>query len=624
MLEEKNDNLLPTDGNEQNIETSTIVDAINSTNAEESEDVTITESTEIPLKDYEKLDFDTLNTELNYLVTNFKVTAIRDHVEAIRKAFYQQYNELLQEKRNVFLNENPDAFSSDFHYDFPLKNQFENLYNQYKQAKNAHFKSIQDQLAQNLAVRNQIISELKTIVDNTNNFNSALKDIQQLRERWKATGPIPKDNYNHVWNNYHFHLERFYDQLHLDREARDADFKNNLDQKQRLIEKAATLLNEADIRKAFRELQTLHRIWKEEIGPVDKLNREDIWQKFSAITKELHDKREALQHDLRRKEEKNLEVKKELISTINQLTTKTYTSHTDWQNAIKEIDVLREKFFQTGRVPEEFSDDTWGAFKDATRNFNSAKNNFYKDIKKGQSDNLNKKQALIEKARSLNQSNDFEATTPIMKQIQEEWKHIGHVPKRYSDILWNDFKQACNAYFDRLHEVKNKEIEAGMEIFQKKKEYLDTLKDFSLTGDHKTDLDAIKSHIENWKALGHVPQTRRHIEGKFNKILDALFDKLSMSKKEAELVKFHNKIEHLVESNDSKRLHNEAVFVQRKIEELQSEIFQLENNVQFITNVKGDNPLLKEINKNIDRHRDELKLWKEKLTQLRNINNEKN
>lgn len=620
MLEEKNDNLQEADGTNQEIESTQVVDAINTTNAEESEATTIHESTEIPLLNYEGLTMEALNDELNRLVSNYKVTIIRDHVENIKRSFLQKYNEFIEEKRNIFLNENPEAFASDFQYDFPLKHQFDATFNTYRDSKNQHFKSIQDQLKKNLIDRNEMISELKNIIDNTDNYNAALKDIQQIRERWKASGPIPKDNYNHVWNNFHFHLERFYDQLHLDREARDNDFKNNLEQKLRLITKAEALLNEQDIRKAFRELQTYHRIWKEEIGPVAKERREELWNKFSDITKQLHDKREVLQNGVRLREEENLAKKNALIKQISEFTNKTYASHTDWQNAIKEIEALRAQFFTIGRVPTEQNEDTWAAFKEATREFNAQKNNFYKDIKKDQQDNLNKKQALIAQAVALSESDDFDKVTPVMKKIQEDWKHIGHVPRKYSDILWKDFKQACNAYFDRLHADKNKEIEVEMENFSKKKAYLESLRDFQLSGDHKTDLDGIKVHIENWKSFGVVPQTRRHIEGKFNKILDALFDKLSMSKKEAELIKFSNRIEHFIETKDNRRLQNEATFVQKKIDEMQSEIFQLENNVQFISNAKAENPLIKEINKNIDRHKEELKLWKEKLSQLKNIN----
>ncbi|WCM42634.1 DUF349 domain-containing protein [Flavobacterium sp. CBA20B-1] len=619
MLEEKNDNLHEADGFTTENESNTIVDQINSTNAEDGETSSINENNDIPLLDYDELSLEALNEQLDLLLKNEKVTAIREHVETIKRSFLQKYHDVIDEKRTLFLEENPDAYASDFQYDLPAKNHFDSLYSHYRDQRNKHFKSIQDQLKKNLAERNQIIEELKDLVENTDNYNAALKDINQLRERWRNAGSIPKDNYNHVWNNFHFHLERFYDQLHMDREARDLDFKNNLEQKQKLIERASLLIHEKDIRKAFRELQTLHRVWKEEIGPVAKEYREEIWHNFSNITKELHNKREMLQNEIRQREEQNLEQKKELIAAIEQIATKSFHSHNDWQNGIKEIEELRTKFFNTGRVPAEQSEETWTAFKNATRNFNVLKNNFYKDIKKEQQDNLAKKQALVEQAKALNESSDFETVTPLMKKIQEEWKHIGHVPRKFSDSLWKEFKQTCNAYFDRLHAERSKEIEAEMENFHKKKEYLESLKDFQLTGDHKTDLDGIKAHIENWKSLGVVPQTRRHIEGKFNKILDALFDKLSLSKKEAELVKFNNKIEHLIENNDNRRLQNETIFVQRKIEEIRSEIFQLENNVQFISNAKADNPLVKEINKNIDRHKDELNLWKEKLDQLKNI-----
>ncbi|HLV51281.1 MAG TPA: DUF349 domain-containing protein, partial [Flavobacterium sp.] len=309
-----------------------------------------------------------------------------------------------------------------------------------------------------------------------------------------------------------------------------------------------------------------------------------------------------------------------IISKLKNLIGKDIATHSEWQKNIKQVEELRREFLNTGRIPSEKIEENWGEFKEILRQFNSLKNSFYKDIKKEQQENLAKKQALIEQAQSLSQSTDYETVTSIMKKIQEDWKHIGHVPRRYSDKLWKEFKTACNAYFDRLHSERNKEIEVEMASFDKKKAYLEELKSFEFQGDHKTDLDAIKTHIENWKNIGAVPHNRRHIEGKFNKLLDIFFDKLSMSKKEAELIKFTNRIEHLVESNDERRIHNETVFLQRKVDEIQSEILQLENNVQFISNAKADNPLIKDINKNIERHKDELNLWKEKLAQLKKIN----
>src|SRR5690554_1560753 len=620
MLEEKNDNLHEADGTNLKNEESAVVDQINSENAEDSEDTSIQEQRELPPMEYDNLSFEALVEHLEDLLKNYKIMAIREHVESVKKAFLLQYNEFIDEKKAAFLNENLEATASDFQYDLPIKRTFDHLMNEYKNKRHTQYKTIQDQLKKNLESRNQIIEELKELVDNSDNYDKALKDIHDIRDRWRAIGPIPKDNYNLVWNDFHFHLERFYDQLHLDREARDLDFKNNLEQKQKLIELAKELLDEQDIKKAFRELQTLHRVWKEEVGPVSKDVREAVWEEFSLITKQLHDKREAFQNEIKAKEQENLEQKLVIIEQIENLISEDVSSHNEWQKRIKKAEELRQQFLNIGRIPSENIEENWGIFKDVFRRFNALKNNFYKEIKKEQQDNLSKKQALIEQAKQLSESTDYENVTPVMKKIQEDWKHIGHVPRKHSDKLWKEFKTACNAYFDRLHNERNKELEVEMQNFDRKKAYLDELKSFDFQGDHKTDLDAIKGHIDNWKAIGPVPHHRRHIEGKFNKLLDTFFDKLSMSKKEAELIKFSNRIEYLVENKDERRIQNETIFIQRKIDEIQSEILQLETNVQFFSNAKADNPLLKEINKNIDRHKDELNLWIEKLVQLRKIN----
>jgi hypothetical protein len=407
----------------------------------------------------------------------------------------------------------------------------------------------------------------------------------------------------------------------LDREIRDLDFKHNLVQKLKIIERVEELTNEEDINKAFRELQDLHRIWKEEIGPVSRENREEIWNRFSELTKKMHDKREVLFEQLREVETVNLEKKKDLIEKIAILAQEKVNSHSAWLGQMEKVEVLRNEFLKTGKVPSEVNEQTWTDFKNAVRNFNSLKNSFYKDIKKDQNDNLSKKEALVAKANELKESTDFANTTPLFKQIQEEWKTIGHIPRKFSDKLWKDFRAACNEYFEKLKEQKNEANAEEVEAFEKKKTYIETLKSFELVGEHKADLDAIKLHIETWKSFGKVPFARRHIEGKFNKILDALFEKLSLSKKDNEMVRYANKLDHLA-STDSRKLDNEKVFIMRKVDEVQAEIFQLENNIQFFAKAKADNPMVKEVLKNIELKKEELVILKDKLKQLRNLQSE--
>lgn len=645
MLEEKNDNLQDADGqntqettneivenqdiieventeetqiHESEVVTATnVMDEIDNSNAEESEDDSLKDRHEIPLLDYDAMSMETLTEELEKLVSNEKVMAIKDHVEEIRKSFQSHFHDMLEEKREEYSEQN-EGNTEGFEYHSPLKNKFDAIFDEYRSKKAKHYNQLQNNLKNNFEVRNAIIEDLKNLIDSTDeSIGDMFKKMNEIRERWNNAGSIPRDKYNILWNNYHFHVERFYDLIHLDKEARDQDFKNNLEQKQQLILRAKDLLAEPDVMKAFRELQLLHRVWKEEVGPVDREHREAVWNEFSEITKQMHDKREALNANAREKEMHNFNAKNEIIAQINALSTEEVSGHKGWQNQMKKMEALRETFFKAGKVPAELNEETWAKFKNAVRDFNKNKNAFYKEIKHDQQDNLNKKMALVEKANALKDSDDFKATTPIMKQIQEDWKKIGHVPRKYSDSIWKDFKVACNAYFDRLHKVQNEENKEEVEAYENKKNFLETFKSFELIGDHKKDLENIKENIETWKSFGKVPFNKRHIEGKFNKILDALFEKLSLSKKDTELMKFDNRLEHLAGNEDNRALEKEAFFLRKKIDEVQGEIFQLENNIQFITSSsKGENPFIKEVHKSIDRHKEDLKLWKEKLSRL--------
>ncbi len=625
MQEEKHDNLQVADGsnemateNHAQSNANEAIETIENLNAEVAEAQTTQDNIEIQQQDYNAMSMEDLVDVLESLVVSDNIMAVKNHVEEVKSAFLQHYNHFIDEKKEEFTAENPDSTES-FQYHYPLKTKFDGLYSDFRTKKNTHFKSLESDLKSNLQVRLNIIEELKTLINPSENIKDSLKLFNELRERWRTTGGIPKDKYNHVWNNYHFHVENFYDYLHMDREARDIDFKHNLEHKLRIIERAKELVNDADTMKSFKELQSLHKIWKEDIGPVSREMREEIWATFSDLTKQMHDKREAIFAVQRESEVENLAKKQEIIAAINLIIGENVTAASGWQTQVDKVEALREQFFTAGKVPGEVNEQTWSDFKTAVRNFNIHKNSFYKDIKKEQSINLDKKNKLVARAKELQESSDFNVSTPIMKKIQEEWKLIGHVPRKYSDIVWKEFKAACNHYFDRLHAEKNESDEIEIAAFDKKKEYLDALKEFQLVGDHKTDLDAIKVHIEAWKAIGKVPFARRHIDGKFNKILDILFEKLSLSKKDTDMMRFSNRLDQLSDGNDSRKIENEKIFLIRKVEEIQQNIFQLENNIQFFANAKKDNPMVVEVRKNIERSKEELVTWKEKLAQIRKI-----
>ncbi|WP_338409865.1 DUF349 domain-containing protein [uncultured Flavobacterium sp.] len=624
-IEKTEETTISTDKNNDSIEeiasekntSNAVIEAIENSNAEESEDESIKERHQIPLLEYDSMTMEALTDELEKLVSNEKVMAIKDHVEEIKKSFMTHFHDILDEKREEYSEQN-DGNTDGFQFQSSIKTKFDDVFDTYRTKKSNHFNQLQSNLKNNFEVRNVIIDDLKNLIDSTDaSIGDMFKKMNDIKERWNNAGSIPKDKYNILWNNYHFHVERFYDLIHLDKEARDQDFKNNLEQKQQLIVRAKDLLAEPDTMKAFRELQLLHRVWKEELGPVDREHRDAIWNEFSEITKQMHDKREALNANAHERELENLVTKNDIIDQIDVLSIDQDNKNQNWPNLMKKMEALRESFFKAGKVPADVNEETWSKFKTSVRKFNINKNSYFKLIKHEQQDNLDKKLALVEKAKSLKDSEDFKVTTPIMKQIQDEWKKIGHVPRKYSDSVWKDFKTECNAYFDRLHKIQNEENKEEIEAYENKKNYLETFKDFELVGDHKTDLNAIKSNIETWKSFGRVPFNKRHVEGKFNKILDGLFEKLSLSKKDTELMKFDNRLDQLSENQDNRALEKEAFFLRKKIDEVTSEILQLENNIQFITSSKkGENPFIKEVHKSIERHKDELKIWKEKLSRL--------
>ena len=468
--------------------------------------------------------------------------------------------------------------------------------------------------------RLSIIEEIKGLLNVEENINTTYKHFKELQEKWRNAGPIPRDKYNNAWNSYHHHVERFYDFLHLNNDLRDMDFKHNYEQKLKIIERAEELAKDENINRSFRELQVLHKLWKEELGPVAKEHREEIWERFSSATKTIHDKRQAYYADLDKAYEKNLEKKEEIIANIQAVAEDKVNSHGAWQKKIREIEALRESFFNAGKVPLKVNEATWAKFKDAVRNFNRSKNQFYKDLKKEQYENLQKKKELIKIAEENKESEDFAVVTPLMKKIQNDWKKIGHVPRRDSDKVWKQFKNACNHYFDRMHSQRKAENQHLYDAFDKKVKLLEGIKNLELKGDNKESIETLKSKITKWKTIGHVPQNKRYIDGKFYKAIDEAFDKLKMDKAKLEMVKFESKLENLANNdNDTRLLDNEQNFIRKRIGEVQSEITQLENNLQFFSNVDESNPLVKDVIKNIDKHKKELDTWKAKLTKIRGM-----
>ncbi len=593
------------------------VEEIDEANAEDAEDESNAERHTLESKDYHAMTMEQLADEFDNLLNNQKVQTIKSQVDEIKSEFNSKFSELLEEKKEEFINDGGNVI--DFYFTTPLKKRFNQSFKSYRHNLNAYYKDRESSLKQNLEKRLAIIEEIKGLINVEENINTTYKHFKDLQEQWRNAGPIPRDRYNNAWNSYHHHVEIFYDFLHLNRDLRDMDFKHNLEQKTKIIERAEELAKDDNINRSFRELQVLHKLWKEELGPVAKEHREEIWQRFSNATKTIHDKRQLYYADLDKAYEGNLVKKEEIISKIEEIAEHQAKSHQGWQKQIKEIEALRQEFFNAGKVPLKVNDATWTKFKTAVRGFNRNKNSYYKNLKKEQYDNLKKKQDLIKIAEDNKDNDDFETTTPLMKKIQSDWKSIGHVPRKDSDKIWKQFKNACNHYFDKLHAERNAANKEGMEIFEKKSTLLESVKTLALSGKPEKDVETIKEQINSWKALGAVPYNKRYIEGKFHKAIDELFGKLDMDRAKMEMIKFENKLETLSNPDDTRLLDNEQNFIRKKINEIKGEINQLENNMQFFSNVDESNPLVKDVIKNIKKHKDSLQIWKDKLKKVRSM-----
>ena len=561
--------------------------------------------------DYTILSLEELVKELQNILSNNPVNKIKDQIEVIKSAFNIKFGALLAEKKKVFLEEGGNVI--DFQFTSSVKGDYNTLLSDYKKQRDAHYNAIDKQMNDNLDKRVEVIDGLKSLIENAD-ANTMYKEFRVLQDTWRSIGAVSKTRYNDTWKTYHHHVERFYDLLHLSNDFRDLDFKNNLEEKLKIIAKAEALAASSDINEAFKELQELHKIWKEDIGPVAKDVREDVWQKFSTITKEIHDKRHEHFRDMKSKYQDIIALKLAVIERFNAYDTSNNKTHKDWQNSIVETEKLRQEYFNAGKLPYAKSEEVWQKFKSATKKFNSSKNHFYKDEKSEQQENLKKKIALIEIAESLKESEDWEIATEAMKKVQADWKKIGHVPRKFSDDIWNKFKAACNSYFDRYHDQKNsvsKEQQANVDA---KKAFLETLKEEK---EHTKEsvLDAIKT----WQELGQLPRNVRYLEGKFNKQIDRLLEGLSLDKKEVAMLKFTHVIDGLLVNEDFRKLDSEQLFIRKKMDEVVKEMQQLENNLGFFSNAKDDNPLVLNVKNSVNEFKEDLKIWKEKLSYLRKL-----
>ena len=612
------DNLHNADGEQQPQPVST---NDNITESYKTEDAVNQEKiSDISFKDYETFSFDVLINEAKNLLSKHSVQEIREHFNQIRDVFKQKLEIDEAAKKEAFVNDGGDEV--DFKYETSYRAKFNAVYNDFKNQLTAFHKENEKKESDNLNERLTIIDELKALYQEPGDTSSTMfKKFRELKTRWHNAGRIPSKNAENIFKNYFFHLDNFYTYLDMNKELQTLDYAHNLEVRHSIINRAEELIKETNVQKALNELQYLHRLWKEEAVPVQEDLREPTWQKFKELTNKIHDRKGELNEKIKQEQKDNLEKKNEIIKNIKEIAAKAANkSHGDWQKAIKDINTLREQFIGLGRVPKDKNAATWEAFKEVTREFNHIKNDFYKTLKTEQQGNLEKKLALLDIAKQHTESTDWNNSVQVIKKIQNDWKNIGHVPRKNSDKIWKEFKDTCNKFFDRYkkrHEQDNQKLEVN---FENKQAFLEEFKTTKISENKDEALKQLEDLYTAWVNLGKVPADKLAINQEFTTLYNDKLSALNLSKTEISDYKLQSFVNKIKADGNDRLLDDEIRKTRKTIDELEKEINQLDNNVHFFSNANADSPLLKDVYRQIDEKRNKLMEAEIKLKTLFNIN----
>lgn len=487
-----------------------------------------------------------------------------------------------------------------FSYEHPSQSKLSALIHIFREKQDSYQKGQEEEQKKNLDHRQHIIERLKNLYTNSEPGTNLFKSIREIKEDWSKAGQVAKSEFKILNNNYFHHLNQFYQMLDLNKEFLEQEYSHNLEKRQHIIERAKQLEHEPVIQKALNELQYLHKLWKEEAEPVSEEYREKTWEEFKEISNKIHERKSELSAVIETEQNDNLEKKNQIIAEIKKLSEPGENpNHNYWQNAIRKVEDLRSEFLKTGSVPRKLSNQNWNDFKTILRTFNTTKNTYYKSLKGSQQTNLEEKLKLIQTAKDNQNNEEWDVAVPLFKKLQEDWKKIGHVPKSMTNKIWDEFREACNTFFNNYREKSNASTDNWKENYKNKKAILDELKTVS---DEEGSVEKIEAIKTAWNNIGKVPRDKIAINSEFNKTLR---EKLKLNK----INEFDLKEEGLSEN----QLTDKARKIKSQISDLEAEIVKLENNLAFFKNPSKDNPLLKDTFNSIDDKKAHLETLKQNL-----------
>ena len=543
----------------------------------------------------------------------------KEEVEYLKTAFYKLHIAEREAKLKEYIDGggDPEAYQITPDEDEEV---FKAEMGVIKERRQQIFREQEAEKEENLKKKQAIIEKIKAMVTSPEEASKTYQEFKNLQQEWRDIKAVPAESANELWRNYQLYVEQFYDLLKLNSEARELDFKKNLEAKTRLCEAAEKLADETDVISAFHQLQQLHQEYRE-IGPVSKELREEIWQRFKAASTVINKRHQQHFEDLRAREEDNLVKKTALCEKVEAINGEENKGSGDWERHTQEIIAIQAEWKTIGFAPQKMNVKIFERFRAACDDFFARKAEYFKTLKDSFKENADKKRALIEKAKALQDSTEWRSTSDKLIALQKEWKTIGVVPKKLGDQLWEEFLGACNKFFEARNAAGAGQRNEEHENLEKKRDVIERLKAVAEEAGEGLQ-EKVQKLVEEYNAIGHVPfKEKDKIYEEYHAVLDKLYKELNVSVAKKRLNKFKDNLKQVAERGEG-ALDNERQRLMRQYDNLKQEIHTYENHLGFLTaSSKKGNSLIEEMNRKIQKLKDDMQLVKEKIKAIDAENN---
>ncbi|ADV43270.1 DUF349 domain-containing protein [Bacteroides helcogenes] len=566
---------------------------------------------EKPAEPAPKLTKEDILSKLKEIAANVE-NAAKAEIDGLKQAFYKLHNAEQETAKKQF-TDNGGLLEEFIPQTDTVEEEFKNTMSVIKEKRSTLTAELEKQKEMNLQIKLSIIEELKELVESPEDANKSYTEFKKLQQQWNEVKLIPQAKVNELWRNYQLYVEKFYDLLKLNNEFREYDFKKNLEIKTHLCEAAEKLANEADVVSAFHQLQKLHQEFRD-TGPVAKELREEIWVRFKTASTTVNRRHQQHFEALKETEQHNLDQKTVICEIIEAIDYNELTNFTSWENKTQEIIALQNKWKTIGFASMKMNARVFERFRKACDEFFRKKGEFFKILKEGMNENLEKKRALCEKAEALKDNTDWKATADALTKLQKEWKTIGPVAKKYSDAIWKRFISACDYFFEQKSKATSSQHSVEQENMDKKKAIIEKLGNINEDTDTEEAERLTRELMKEWNNIGHVPfKEKDKLYKQYHSQVDKLFERFNVSVSNKKLSNFKSSISS-IQAGGSQTLYREREKLVRTFENMKNELQTYENNLGFLTaSSKKGNSLLTEINRKVEKLKADIELVKEKI-----------